>query len=173
MQDIFVDIVDDQDELVIVRPLSQVIQDGLLGQIRMIKLFIANYDKELLLCRNLLGKKGEDLYDCPLTAIVHAGETYDQALARASIDVFGIDILQEQWYELGVLSRQDGIDCFTQVYELTYNQVPNFLIPTFNDFMWDKPLDIITRFSHDNLAEKSLSICLKTFYFDCTNSFNC
>ena len=173
MKDIFVDIVDDNDEVIYARPLSQVLEEGLLGQIRMIKLFIENYDKELLLCRNALAKKGEDLFDCPLTAIVHAGESYEDALVRTAQEVFTIDIKQQQYYELGLLSRQDGMDCFTQVYELTYNELPDFSLTKFNDFMWEKPLDIITQFSKDPEGEKSLSICLKSFYFDCQDNFSC
>jgi len=173
MKDIFVDIVDDNDEVIYARTLSQVVEDGLLGQIRMIKLFIMNYDKELLLCRNAFGKKGEDLFDCPLTAIVHAGESYDEALIRTCQEIFSIDMTKQQWYELGMLSRQDGLDCFTQVYELTYNELPDFSETKFNDFMWEKPLDIITQFTKDPQGEKSLSMCLKSFYFDCQDSLMC
>lgn len=173
MKDIFVDIVDDNDEVIYARTLSQVVEDGLLGQIRMIKLFIMNYDKELLLCRNAFGKKGEDLFDCPLTAIVHAGESYDEALIRTCQEIFKIDMTKQQWYELGMLSRQDGLDCFTQVYELTYNELPDFSETKFNDFMWEKPLDIITQFTKDPQGEKSLSMCLKSFYFDCQDSLMC
>jgi hypothetical protein len=173
MKDIFVDIVDDNDEVIFARPLSQVVEDGLLGQMRMVKLFIANYDKELLLCRNVFAKKGEGLFDCPLTAIVHAGESYEQALIRATQEVFAIDITQQQYYELGTLSRQDGLDCFTQVYELTYNELPDFSQTKFNDFMWEKPLDIITQFTKNPEGEKSLSKCLKSFYFDCQDNMMC
>ena len=92
MKDIFVDIVDDLDDVIYARPLSYVLENGLLKQIRMVKLFIVNYDKELLLCRNALAKKGDDLFDVPLTAIVHFGETYEEALIRSVYDVFNIDI---------------------------------------------------------------------------------
>ncbi len=173
MKDIFVDIVDDNDEVIFARPLSQVVEDGLLGQMRMVKLFIANYDKELLLCRNAFAKKGEGLFDCPLTAIVHAGESYEQALIRVTQEVFAIDITQQQYYELGTLSRQDGLECFTQVYELTYNELPDFSQTKFNDFMWEKPLDIITQFTKNPEGEKSLSKCLKSFYFDCQDNMMC
>jgi hypothetical protein len=182
MKDIFVDIVDDNDEVVYARPLSQVLEDGLLGQIRMVKLFIMNYDKELLLCRNIslanpavakTQAKSDDLFDCPLTAIVHAGESYEEALIRACQEIFNIDITAEQYYELGMLSRQNGIDCFTQVYELTYNELPDFSQTKFNDFMWEKPLDIITQFTKDPEGEKSLSMCLKSFYFDCQDNLMC
>ncbi len=173
MKDIFVDIVDDQDEVIFARPLSQVLEDGLLGQIRMVKLFIMNHDKELLLCRNVFGKKGDDLFDCPLTAIVHAGESYEDALIRACKEIFNIDMTKQQYYELGMLSRQDGLDCFTQVFELTYNELPDFSQTKFNDFMWEKPLDIITQFTKDQQGEKSLSKCLKAFYFDCQDNLMC
>ena len=173
MKDIFVDIVDDNDEVVYARPLSQVLEDGLLGQIRMVKLFIMNYDKELLLCRNAFAKKNEGLFDCPLTAIVHAGESYEEALIRSCQEIFNIDMTKQQWYELGTLSRQDGLDCFTQVYELTYNELPDFSQTKFNDFMWEKPLDIITQFTKDPQGEKSLSKCLKSFYFDCQDNLMC
>ncbi len=42
MREIFVDIVDDEDEVIDTRQLSRVIEDGLLKQIRMVKLFIMN-----------------------------------------------------------------------------------------------------------------------------------
>ena len=185
MKDIFVDIVDDNDEMIYARPLSQVLEDGLLGQIRMVKLFIMNYDKELLLCRNAsfakasadkaanIERKVDDLFDCPLTAIVHAGESYEDALIRACQEIFNIDITAQQYYELGTLSRQDGFDCFTQIYELTYNELPDFSQTKFNDFMWEKPLDIITQFTKDPEGAKSLSMCLKSFYFDCQDNFSC
>lgn len=173
MKEIFVDIVDDQDEVIYPKPLSIVIAEGLVRQIRMIKLFIINYDKEILLCRNALAKKGDDLFDCPLTAIVHAGESYDEALIRVSQEVFGLDITELPFHDLGKLSQEDGVDCFTQVYELTFNELPDFSQTKFNDFIWDKPLDIITKFSQDPQGEKDLSICLKTFYFDCQNNLSC
>lgn len=173
MKDIFVDIVDDEDEVIDTRTLSRVIEDGLLKQIRMVKLFIMNYDKEILLCRNAFAKEGENLFDCPLTAIVHAGESYEDALIRTAQEIFDIDITAAQYYELGKLSREDGVDNFTEVYELTYNELPTFSKTIFNDFMWEKPLDIITQFAKNPEGEKSLSICLKSFYFDCQGNFSC
>ncbi len=139
MKDVFVDIVDDQDEVIYTRSLSRVVEDGLLKQIRMVKLFIMNYDKEILLCRSALAKKGEDLFDCPLTAIVHVGETYEEALIRAAHEVFGFDITNMQYYLLGKLSDEDEVDNFTEVYELTYNELPDFSLTKFNDFIWEKP----------------------------------
>jgi hypothetical protein len=173
MKEIFVDIVDDHDELIFARPLSRVIEDGLIKQIRMVKLFIMNYDKDLLLCRNLFAKKGEDLFDCPLTAIVHAGESYEEALVRSAQEIFGLDIATLQYYELGKLSREDGMDNFVEVYELSYNELPNFTATKFNDFIWEKPLNIITQFAKNPEGEKSLSICLKSFYFDCHDNLSC
>ncbi|MBP6869801.1 hypothetical protein KBC04_02885 [Candidatus Babeliales bacterium] len=173
MEQIFVDIVDDNDEVIQPRPLSRVVADGLVHQIRMVKLFIMNYDKELLLCRNALAKKGDDLFDCPLTAIVHAGESYDEALLRIAQEVFNLDLTEMPFHDLGKLSREDGVDCFTQVYELTMNELPNFSATKFNDFVWDKPLDIITKFAKNPEGDKTLSICLKTFYFDCQDNFKC
>lgn len=174
MKNIFVDIVDDQDEVIQPISLHRVMEDGLLKQIRMVKLFIVNYDKELLLCRNLSTiKKDENLFDCPLTAIVHAGESYEEALIRAAQEVFNLDITDMQYYELGKLSAEDGMDCFTEVYELTYNELPDFSQTKFNDFMWEKPLDIITQFAKDPEGEKSLSVCLKSFYFDCQDNLMC
>lgn len=182
MKDIFVDIVDDEDEVVYTLQLSRVIEDGLLKQIRMVKLFIMNYDKEILLCRNSsfakatadkAVKDSEDLFDCPLTAIVHAGESYEEALIRVTQEIFNIDMTTQQYYELGKLSREDGVDNFTEVYELSYNQLPDFSQTKFNDFMWEKPLDVITQFAKNPEGEKSLSICLKSFYFDCQDNFSC
>ena len=173
MKEIFVDIVDEHDEVIQPIPLSRALQDGLMHQIRMVKLFIMNYDQELLLCRNALAKKGDDLFDCPLTAIVHAGESYDEALYRVVQEVFNLDLTDLPFHELGLLSQEDGMDCFTWVYELTLNELPNFSQTKFNDFIWDKPLDIITKFSKNSEGEKSLSICLKHFYFDCHNNINC
>lgn len=173
MKEVFVDIVDDLDEIVYTCPLSRVIEDGLLKQIRMVKLFIMNYDKELLLCRNAFAKKGEGLFDVPLTAIVHAGESYEEALIRTMQEIFNLDITTMQYYELGKLSREDDLDNFTEVYELTYNELPDFSKTKFNDFMWEKPLDIITQFAKNPEGEKSLSICLKSYYFDCQDNFSC
>ncbi len=88
-------------------------------------------------------------------------------------DIFGLDITTMQYYELGKLSREDGVDNFTEVYELSYNELPDFSKTVFNDFMWEKPLDIITQFAKNPEGEKALSICLKTFYFDCQDNFSC
>ncbi len=174
MKEIFVDIVDDNDEVIYASPLSRVVEDGLLKQIRMVKCFIKNYDQEILLCRNALTKKkDEGLFDCPLTAIVHAGESYEEALLRAAQEVFGLDISELPFHDLGTLSREDGLDNFTQVYELTYNELPDFSATKFNDFMWETPLNIITQFAKDPEGEKSLSTCLKSFYFDCHDKDSC
>ena len=173
MKEIFVDIVDDQDEEISTCALSRVVENGLLKQIRMVKLFIMNYDKELLLCRNALGKKGNDLFDVPLTAIVHVGETYEEALIRSVYEIFNIDISDMPYHLLGKLSVEDGMDCFTEVYELTYNELPDFSLTKFNDFFWEKPLDVITQLSKTGEGEKALSLCLKHFYFDCQNNLSC
>ena len=173
MKEIFVDIVDDKDEVVQARALSRAMEDGLLKQIRMVKLFIMNYDKEILLCRNTLAKKGGNLFDCPLTAIVHAGESYEEALIRVVQEIFGFDISNLSYHKLGKLSRDEGMDCFTEVYELSYNELPNFSATKFNDFIWEKPLNVITQFAKNPEGEKTLSIFLKTFYFDCQNNLSC
>jgi len=173
MKDIFVDIVDEHDEVVVARPLSYVVEMGLLKQIRMVKLFIMNYSQEILLCRNALAKKGQDLFDCPLTAIVHFGETYEEALIRAVNDVFGFDISQMSYYSLGKLSVQDEMESFVEVFELTFDGLPDFSQTQFTDFIWEKPLDVITQLSKNHEGEKTLSICLKHFYFDCVNNQEC
>jgi len=173
MKEIFVDIVDEHDEVIAARPLSYVIEEGYVHQIRMIKLFMVNYDKELLLCRNAFAKKGHDLFDVPLTAIVHVGESYEEALIRSVYEIFNFDISNMPYHHLGKLSVQDGMDCFTEVFELTLNELPNFSETKFNDFMWEKPLDVITQLSKTGEGEKSLSLCLKNFYFDCQNNLSC
>jgi len=173
MKEIFVDIVDEQDEVIESRSLSQVVELGLIRQIRMVKLFVINYDKEILLCRNALAKKGEDLFDVPLTAIVHVGESYEEALFRVTQEIFGLDIKDLPFHELGKLSHEDEVDCFTEVFELTYNELPDFSQTKFNDFIWEKPLNIITQFSKNPEGEKSLAICLKHFYFDCVDNSYC
>ena len=173
MKEIFVDIVDDNDNEIYTCALSRVVEDGLLKQIRMVKLFIKNYDKELLLCRNALAKKGNDLFDVPLTAIVHVGETYEEALIRSVYEVFNLDITDLPYHLLGKLSVEDGMDCFTEVFELTFNELPDFSATKFNDFFWEKPLDVITQLAKTGEGEKALSLCLKHFYFDCQNNLNC
>ena len=173
MKEIFVDIVDDKDEVVQARPLSRAIEDGSLKQIRMVKLFIMNHDKEILLCRNTLAKKDENIFDCPLTAIVHEGESYEDALIRSVHEVFSFDISDLPYHQLGKLSREDGMDCFTEVYELSYNELPDFSATKFNDFIWEKPLNVITQFAKNPEGEKTLSIFLKSFYFDCQNNLSC
>lgn len=176
MKEIFVDIVDDQDEVIHPLALSRVLQDGLVHQIRMVKLCIVNFDKELLFCRSVpanlsqLDTMQTPLFDAPLTALVHAGESYEQALIRSVQETFGFDITDLPYHELGKLSREDGMDCFTQVYELTYNQLPDFSNTIFNDFIWEKPIAAITHFAKHTEAEKSVLLCLKAFYFDCSNN---
>jgi len=173
MKDIFVDIVDEHDEVIYAISLARAVENGLLKQIRMVKLFIKNYDKELLLCRNALAKKGDDLFDVPLTAIVHVGESYEEALIRSVYEVFNIDMIELPYHALGKLSTEDGMDCFTEVFELTFNELPDFSQTKFNDFFWEKPLDVITQLSKTGEGEKALSICLKNFYFDCQNNLSC
>jgi hypothetical protein len=172
MKEIFVDIVDQNDEVIHPRPLSRVLADGLVHQIRMVKLYIKNFDKELLVCRTVFGSLHEvdkkkatcTLFDVPLTALVHAGETYEQALLRAAQETFGLDLVDLPYYELGKLSKEDGLDCYTQVYELTYHALPDFSKTTFNDFIWEKPLHMISHFTQHQEAEKSLLLSLKLYY---------
>ncbi|MGZ6250747.1 MAG: hypothetical protein ACXWL2_01855 [Candidatus Chromulinivorax sp.] len=174
MKEIFVDIVDERDEVIQPRPLSYVMQQGLAAQIRMIKLFIKNYDKELLLCRKIVENREKNLFDTPLTAIVHAGESYEEALLRAAEEFLGFDLADMPYHELGKLTpEEDKTESFVMVYELTYNQLPDFKMAIFNDFMWEKPLDCITLFSQNGQAHHELAICLKAFYFDCKDNVSC
>ena len=100
-------------------------------------------------------------------------ETYEEALIRSVYEVFNLDISDLPFHCLGKLSEEDGMDCFTEVYELTFNELPDFSATKFNDFFWEKPLDVITQLSKTGEGEKALSLCLKHFYFDCQNNLSC
>jgi len=120
-QDEYLDIVDENDN-VIGRDIREKIYAKNLGHsVRVINIFVFNSAGKLLLPKKVENSKYfPGCFDFSCGGHVESGEDYDYAAVRELEEELGIK--DEELTELGKLTPKDGVSCFIKVYKLVYNE---------------------------------------------------
>lgn len=121
MQDEYLDIVDENDNVIGKDTRENIYTKGLEHDVRVINIFVFNSEGKLLLPKKSIKSRFfPGCFDFSCGEHVTSGEDYYQAAKRGLEEELGIK--DEELVELGKLTPKDGVSCFMKVYKLEYNK---------------------------------------------------
>lgn len=166
-QEEFLDIVDQNDQVIKSMPRSQVYDQKLFSQMRSVWLLLKNSQGQLWIPRRCSTRQHLPNYlEGSVVGHVKAGENYQQALIRETMEEVGFDITQKRYKLLGKLTpQQHQTFCFATVYECMIDKAPaNWNRDEYSEWSWLYPQDIITCAGQGEKIKDTLLVVLKMFY---------
>ena len=163
----FLDIVDQDDNVISSMPRSKVYEQQLFAQMRSVWLMLKNRDGQLWIPRRAYDRKILPGYlDGSVVGHVSAGESYEQALIRETHEEVGLDLVHYDYSFLGkVTPFQDQAFCFAAVFECHIDTAPkNWNKHEFAGWSWLYPEQLIEQYDQGILMKDTLPIILKKFY---------
>lgn len=121
MPDEYLDIVDENDNVIGKDLRDNIYAKGLDHDIRVINIFVFNSAGKLLLPKRAMNRRiFPGCFDFSCGEHVVSGEDYYQAAKRGLEEELGIKSVE--LIELGKLTPKNGVSCFMKVYKLEYNE---------------------------------------------------
>jgi isopentenyl-diphosphate delta-isomerase len=121
MTDEYLDIVDDNDNVIGRDLRNKIYADGRNHNVRAVNVFIFNAEGKLLLPKRTMNRRiFPGCFDFSCGEHVMSGEDYYQAAERGIKEE--LDISGEKLTEIGRLTPKNGVSCFMKVYLLNYNK---------------------------------------------------
>ncbi|MEI7720231.1 MAG: NUDIX domain-containing protein, partial [bacterium] len=140
MNDEYLDLVNEQDEVIGKKPRSEVYAEGL-SNFRVVNAFVVNSKGQLWIPRRTATKRIFPLcLDMSMGGHVESGETYEQSFTREVVEELGIDTKTTPWKLLGHLTPKDGVAAFMNVYEIHADEVPKFNPNDYTEYSWLTPV---------------------------------
>jgi len=167
MQEEWLDIVNEQDEIIGKMPRSEAYEKKLFASLRASWLMIKNSDGKLWIPRRHPDKKVlPNVLDGSVVGHVSSGETYEECLLRETKEEAGIDLAEMRYRFVGKLSPYcDRSFCFASIYEVDLDQVLDWNRDDFIEYYWLSPQEIIDRIAAgQDQAKDTLLEVIKKFY---------
>lgn len=160
----YLDLVDEND-IVIGRKLRADIYKEGLWNFRVVEGFLVNALGQLWIPRRTAHKViFPSALDFSVAGHVESGETYDSSFIREAREELNIDVLKTGYRLLGHLTPRDGVQVFTQVYELHSDESPLYNPKDFTECFWLAPQEAIAKIEGGELAKPDLAALIKRFY---------
>ena len=164
--DEYLDLVDDQDQVIGRMLRSEVYARGL-SNFRVVNAFIESATGGLWIPRRGPDKKIFPLaLDMSMGGHVGSGETYDDAFGRETSEELNIDVSTANWRLLGKLTpHEHGVSAFMQVYAIRVDRAPRYNPQDFVDAAWHTPaylLDLLA--SGRDTSKDDLPRLVRHFY---------
>jgi isopentenyldiphosphate isomerase len=155
-QDEFIDIVDENDN-VIGQEKRSVITQRRLSNYRVINAFLINSEQKLWIPRRTPYK---DIFpyglDVSVGGYVESGESYEMAMARELKEELNLELEQVSHRFLGYLKPHvNDVSSFMKVYEIQYEQSPNYNSEDFLEAFWLTPEALIDKVNQEKHPPKS------------------
>lgn len=165
MTDELLDIVDKNDTVIGQKHRSAVYAENL-SNFRVVNAFIQNDKGELWIPRRSKNKRLWPLYlDASMGGHVAAGETYEEAFKRETMEELRIDISSVSHKEIAVLTpSQHNVSAFMKVFLLQKNEPPNYNPDDFIEAFWLKPQEIISRLEKWDKGKDDLPKLIKHLF---------
>lgn len=165
MSDEYLDLVDEDDQVIGRELRSEIYAEGL-SNFRVINAFIVNAKGEFWIPRRSLTKRLFPLcLDMSVGGHVESGETYDQAFARETKEEVNLDVAKVPWRFLAKLTpRQDKVSAYMHVYEIRRDETPRYSLDDFMEHYWFAPQDLLARIAAGECAKSDLPKLVKAFY---------
>ncbi|MBP9765144.1 NUDIX domain-containing protein [Candidatus Babeliales bacterium] len=165
--DEILDLVDEQDCVVQTMPRLQVYNQNLCSQMRSVWLIIKNQHGQMWIPRrswNVDRLPGH--LDGSVSGHVLAGETYEQALVRETMEEVGLQLQPGSYSFLGKLTPQaHNTFCFASVYEMLVDAAPeNWNRHDIADWYWLTPQELMIRCQQGDKFKDTLPVIMHYFY---------
>ena len=159
------DIVDENDQVIGKKSRSDIYSEGLKNY-RVVNAFVVNSEGKLWIPRRTASKKLFPLaLDMSVGGHVSSGENYDFAFKRELEEELHMNSENIFYVLLGHLSPyKHGVSAFMNVYEIKYNDIPNYEKNDFFEYFWLSPKEILDKLSAGDIAKSDLSKIVKIFY---------
>ncbi len=165
MQDEYLDLVNEADEVISKKLRSEVYAEHL-SNFRVINAFVVNSKGELWIPRRAADKRIFPLcLDMSVGGHVESGETYDQTFKRETQEELNIDTDKVEYKLLGHLTPQkDNVSAFMQVYEIKMEDTPSYNLEDFIEYFWLTPGDFFKRLAQGEKTKGDLPTLIRHFY---------
>ena len=165
MDDEWMDVVDRGDN-VIGRKLRSELYAKDSPNCRAINVFLINAQGQLWIPRRTAHKRLFPLHlDMSCRGHVRSDESYEDALQREVAEELNLDIGQVSWRLLGHLTPyDDGVSMFMKVYEIQYNETPQWNPDDFVESYWLRPNEILERIQNGDRAKGDLQLLIAKYY---------
>lgn len=165
MNDEYLDLVNEKDEVIGKKLRSEVYAEGL-SNFRVVNTFLVNSEGKLWLPRRSAHKRIFPLcLDMSMGGHVESGETYDYSFKRELSEELNIDADKTSWTLLDHLTPQkDKVSAYMNVYQIRTDEVPNFNPDDFTEYFWLSPEELFDRIERGEKTKGDLPILVKTFY---------
>lgn len=165
--DELLDLVDHNDCVVQTMPRSEVYQKNLCSQMRSVWLMIKNKDGQLWIPRrSWTVDRLPGHLDGSVSGHVQAGESYEQALIRETLEEAGIDLNLGTYRYLGKLTpHEHNAFCFAAIYECEVATAPlNWSRADIGEWYWMTPQELLKRCREGEMFKDTLPLVIRHFY---------
>ena len=165
-QEEWVDIVNLQDEVIDSMSRVDAYQKKMFASMRASWLMIKNREGKLWIPRRHLDKKVlPGALDGSVVGHVMSGESYEECLIRETSEEVGVCLTGQSYRYLGKLEpSKDDSFCFSAIYEIELESVPNWNRNDFSEYFWLTPEELVTKIESGDKVKDTLLVVLKKFY---------
>lgn len=165
MADELIEIVDDNDKVVSTMMRSQAAAQNLL-HFRAIYAWVVNSKGELYVpTRGKWKKLYPGGYDFSVSGQVSAGESYEDAFRRETMEELGIDVETCEWREVAKLTpAKNGVACFLKLYEIRTDITPAYNKDDYEAAEWLTPKQVLLNIYSGQYFKPDIPMTLRLFY---------
>lgn len=164
-KDELLDLVDDNDQVIGAIWRSEAIRTKS-KNFRAVAGFLVNKKGQLWIPRRVAQKVSfPSAFDMSFAGHVSSGETYEKAFAREVAEELRLDVSILSWRILGKMTPSaDGLACFSLIYEISYEQTPNYNRDDYCEAFWLYPHEVLEKLAAGQRSKEGLPLMIKRFY---------
>mgnify|MGYP001260875118 CR=1 FL=1 len=164
MPEEILDLVNEQDEVIGCMPRREIYERGL-KNFRVVHGFLVNSEGKLWIPRRTAKKKiAPNGLDYSVAGHVESGETYEQSFIRETREELGIDVATCSWRQVAKFTPIDGVNFFETVYEIQFDEEPNYNREDFVGANWYTPAEALEQLKIGGPHKMDLAFTIERLY---------
>lgn len=166
-QEELLDLVDEHDQVIATWTRSKIYRAGM-SNFRAVNAFLVNDAGQLWIPRRTASKRIFPLcLDMSVAGHVASGEDYLTAFRRELHEELNLVLDNVDWKFIRHLAPHlpQGVSCFMHLYEIKFNQVPNFNREDFVEYYWLYPHEVITMLNNGDKSKDDLPKLIEFYNF--------
>jgi isopentenyl-diphosphate delta-isomerase len=164
-EDELLDLVDEQDRVTGSKLRSEIYREGL-SNFRAVNAFLVNDAGQLWIPRRTATKRTfPSCLDMSVAGHVASSEEYLTAFRRELHEELNLVLDDVEWKFIGHLTPYlHGVSCFMRVYEIRYNQDPDYNREDFAESYWFYPHEVLDKLNNGDNSKNDLPKLVKLLY---------